>query len=135
MESLVGILIAVGVLIFKLIAKSMEDSAQPPTRPVPPRPVPPSPMSQGLPKQESQSTLEPQPYFDFEFNEEPEEERVYNMSEALFEEAVPAMKANVETKKTTINSLLTETPEVSEPKEKIDPKKLIVYSEIMNRKY
>lgn len=154
MESLIGILVAVAVVVFKLIAKSMEDSAASPARPAPPRPMP-----QGLPSQESMpqrpvpspytpypepsSYPEPSPYqepdfmpeSDIEICGEPIGDGVFDMSEALYEEAKPVTKVQNDIKKSVLASTLANTPDVSEPKEKIDPKKLIIYSEIMNRKY
>ena len=148
MESLIGILVAVAVVVFKLIAKSMEDSAASPARPAPPRPMP-----QGLPSQESMPQRpvpspytpypEPSPYHepdfmpesDIEIYGEPIDDGVFDMSEALYEEAKPVTKVQNDIKKSVLASTLANTPDVSEPKEKIDPKKLIIYSEIMNRKY
>ena len=133
MESLIGILVAVAVVVFKLIAKSMEDSAASPVRPAPPRPMP-SPYT---PYPEPSPYQEPDfmPESDIEIYGEPIDDGVFDMSEALYEEAKPVTKVQNDIKKCVLASTLANTPDVSEPKEKIDPKKLIIYSEIMNRKY
>ena len=133
MESLIGILVAVAVVVFKLIAKSMEDSAASPARPAPPRPMP-SPYT---PYPEPSPYQEPDfmPESDIEIDGEPIDDGVFDMSEALYEEAKPVTKVQNDIKKSVLASTLANTPDVSEPKEKIDPKKLILYSEIMNRKY
>lgn len=133
MESLIGILVAVAVVVFKLIAKSMEDSAASPARPAPPRsmPSPYTPYPEPSPYQEPDFM----PESDIEIYGEPIDDGVFDMSEALYEEAKPVTKVQNDIKKSVLASTLANTPDVSEPKEKIDPKKLILYSEIMNRKY
>jgi hypothetical protein len=134
MESLIGILVAVAVLVFKFIAKSMEESGRSPAKPVQPGPI-----QQGLPSRESM----PSPYQEFEPLPEPgvefygnlEDDGAFDASEILYDEAMPSIDDHRESKISVPDSLSSDTPSVHEQKEKIDPKKLIIYSEIMNRKY
>lgn len=101
MEAIIGILAGVAILIFKIISKSMSESAQSPVKPV-------------MPAQPAQPE-----YFYEELNVDKKKQEE-NRAEGQ-RSVQPAPKAETET--------------ASKTKEKIDPKKLIVYSEIMNRKY
>ena len=98
MEAIIGILAGVAILIFKIISKSMSESAQSPVKPVMPA----------------------QPEYFYEELNVDEKKQEENREEGQ-RNVQPAPKAETET--------------ASKTKEKIDPKKLIVYSEIMNRKY
>jgi hypothetical protein len=123
MEELIGIIVAVAVLIFKVIAKKMNDSADKPAD----RPARPEPMRQ-------YKTLEEVfPELSYDYVEDA-------LGPKMIQVEVPkdAPKEDVGHQvgcKSTPVVIDEETSKDSEKKEKIDPKKLIVYSEIMNRKY
>jgi hypothetical protein len=101
METIISIIVAIGILIFKAVAKNMEKSADKPVRPV-------RPVGSAVP-------LEP--------------ERPATMQESVQPQIVRKPAPAVTQKQIPVDS------ENREKKEKIDPKKLIIYSEIMNRKY
>ena len=117
MEELIGIIATVAILIFKLVAKKMDDSADKHVRPAA-RPLHPE---QGQPESMHQyETFEDVfPGLNYDYVTEDPEPKVIRME-------VPKVAPSVTVPATSKNS---------EKKEKIDPKKLIVYSEIMNRKY
>ena len=133
MEEIIGILLALVVLIFK-VAKKIND-ADTPVRPVrPAQPVQPTATRQ-------YQTLEdifPELRVDSEESNEEIYEEVPEEPEPIVEEAptyyfYEAPKSVKE--KPVVSRLIEVEPETSEKKEKIDPKKLVLYSEIMNRKY
>ena len=109
METIIGVLVAVCILIFKVIEKKISDSAQP------------KPAQRKL--EELFPILE-------------EEEKNHFMTEEEFsEEETPSAIKVAEPFKETVAPTIEVMEETPKEKEKIDPKKLIVYSEIMNRKY
>lgn len=117
MEELIGIIVAVAVLIFKVVAKRMNDSADKPVRPAA-RPLYPE---QGQPEsmRQYETFEEVFPGLDYDYVTE-----------------VPKEKAPAPTKRNAPPvKMQKEASESHDKKEKIDPKKLVVYSEIMNRKY
>ncbi len=133
MEEIIGILLALVVLIFK-VAKKIND-ADTPVRPVrPAQPVQPTATRQ-------YQTLEdifPELRVDSEESNEEIYEEVPEEPEPIVEEAPTYyfFEAPKSVKEKPVVSIPMEVePETSEKKEKIDPKKLVLYSEIMNRKY
>lgn len=99
METIIGILGAIAVLIFKVIEKKMKDSAL------------------------SESKTESEPM------------RQYRTLEDVFPEVNYDYVEDAPEPKVVQVEIPKEVEPTAEKKEKIDPKKLIVYSEIMNRKY
>lgn len=131
MEELIGIIATVAILIFKLVAKKMDDSADKHVRPSA-RPLHPE---QGQPEsmRQYETFEEVFPGLNYDYVTEDPESKVIRME-------VPkvAPVENVEPKvrgKVAPSVTVPATSKNTEKKEKIDPKKLIVYSEIMNRKY
>ena len=127
METIISIIVAIGILIFKVVAKNMEKSADKPVRPV--RPVRPASMPEAFPQ-----ILEEV----FDVPLESEEPKVESHVEPRVQMNVePEVQEHVHPqivrKATPVT--IEQTSKDSEKKEKIDPKKLIIYSEIMNRKY
>ena len=121
MEELIGIIVAVAVLIFKVVAKRMNDSADKPVRPAA-RPLYPE---QGQPEsmRQYETFEEVFPGLDYDYvTEVPKVAPMENVEPQVGRKVAPAVTVQATSKN-------------SEKKEKIDPKKLIVYSEIMNRKY
>ena len=130
MEEIIGILLALVVLIFK-VAKKIND-ADTPVRPA--QPAEPTATRQ-------YQTLEdifPDLLDESEEDSEPILDEVIEEPEPIVEEA-PTFHYFEAAKSVEKNQFVSRPievePETSEKKEKIDPKKLIVYSEIMNRKY
>ena len=135
MEELTGILFVVGAIVLKVIEAKFKKAAKQPAPKVQPQEVFPEVTDQtgGLPKwledmERELRQVEPQPEpvvpAPVEVKPEPAPTRT-------FEEAQkPMKKAPV---KPARKPILKE--EEKKTREKIDPKKLIVYSEIMNRKY
>ena len=113
METIIGVLVAVFILIFKVIEKKMSDSAQPQSKPQP-----------------AQRKLEEI----FPIFEQEEQQEAYSVTEEMPEEAAPSVKV-AEPFYEPAAPKIEVKEETPKEKEKIDPKKLIVYSEIMNRKY
>ena len=108
METIIGILGAIAVIIFKVIEKKMKDSAQ-------------------IPREHEE-------VFPDLREDIAEPEIVYVPKVKPVE--VPKEKAPAPTKRNAPPvKMQKEASESPDKKEKIDPKKLIVYSEIMNRKY
>ena len=121
MEELIGIIVAVAVLIFKAVSKKMNDSADKPVRPAT-RPACPD-----------QAQLEPFPGVNYGYVGEAPELKVVRV-EIPKEAPKEIDSAQIKSKQKPVE-ILKEVEPAAEKKEKIDPKKLIVYSEIMNRKY
>ena len=131
MEEIIGILLALGVLLFK-VAKKIND-ADTPVRPAQPAQPTATRQYQTLedlfPDLRAASEGVSEEHH-LEVQEEPEpivEEKpifVFEGVKSIQKETKPVVSKPVEV-----------VSETSEKKEKIDPKKLIVYSEIMNRKY
>ena len=126
MEELIGIIAAIAVVIFKAVSKKMNDSADKPLKPAV-RPMQPEPMRQW----ESLEEVFPGLSNDYETDDpEPKVIHVDVPDEAPKENAEQQVRRKPSPVETAAESLKD-----SEKKEKIDPKKLIIYSEIMNRKY
>lgn len=134
MEELTGILFVVGAIVLKVIEAKFKKAAKQPAPKVQPQEVFPEVTDQtgGLPKWlEEESQMEspgPQPE---PVKPAPVEVKPEPAPTITFEEArKPMKKVPV---KPARKPILQE--EEKKTREKIDPKKLIVYSEIMNRKY
>ena len=136
METIISIIVAIGILIFKAVAKNMEKSADKPVRPVRPvgsavplEPERPAAMQEVFPQ-----ILEE--LFDVHVeHEEPEVEmKVEEQIETKVQESVQPQIVRKPAPAVTQKQIPVDS-ENGEKKEKIDPKKLIIYSEIMNRKY
>ena len=142
MEELTGILFVVGAIVLKVIEAKFKKAAKQPAPKVQPQEVFPEVTDQtgGLPKwledmerelRQSESQMEslgpqPEPVKPAPVEVKPEPAPTISFEEAL----KPMKKAPV---KPARKPILKE--EEKKTREKIDPKKLIVYSEIMNRKY
>lgn len=110
METIIGILGAIAVIIFKVIEKKMKDSAQ-------------------IPREHEE-------VFPDLREDIAEPEIVYVPKVEPVEVPKEKKKAPAPTRvKPTPVKMQKEISKSPDKKEKIDPKKLIVYSEIMNRKY
>jgi hypothetical protein len=121
MEELIGIIATVAILIFKLVAKKMDDSADKHVRPSA-RPLHPE---QGQPEsmRQYETFEEVFPGLDYDYVTEVQKVApMENVEPQAGRKVAPAVTVQATSKN-------------SEKKEKIDPKKLVVYSEIMNRKY
>ena len=130
MEEIIGILLALVVLIFK-VAKKIND-ADTPVRPA--QPVQPT----ATPQYQTLEDVFPDLRVDSEESNEEIYEEVPEEPETIVEEAptyyfFEAPKSVKE--KPVVSRPMEVEPETSKKKEKIDPKKLVLYSEIMNRKY
>ena len=114
MEELTGILFVVGAIVLKVIEAKFKKAAKQPAPKVQPQEVFPEVINQPEPVKPAPVEVKPEP-----------------APTISFEEALkPMKKAPV---KPARKPILKE--EEKKTREKIDPKKLIVYSEIMNRKY
>lgn len=122
MEEIIGLLVAVGAIIFKIVEKRLEKSGKSVTPPV-------------VPEEDAG-----QPDFDFQgwVREALYDEDKAVMPEAMLpepevmkQEATPKPVAKPASRKKPV--LMEETEE--RKGEKIDPKKLVIYSEIMKPKY
>lgn len=114
MEEIIGLITLVAVFIFKIIGKKLESASGKPAPTVSPQEVFPE-----LDMQDEEPEVTP----------EPEVRPVAMPKTAYLPDSVEEVKRQVRKTK----QILIE--EEKKPHEKIDPKKLIVYSEIMNRKY
>ena len=124
METIIGILGAIAVLIFKVIEKKMKDSAQIPREHEEVFPD----LREDIAEPEIVYVPKVKPV------EVPKEKAVEVPKEKAVE--VPKEKAPAPTKRNAPPvKMQKEASESPDKKEKIDPKKLVVYSEIMNRKY
>ena len=129
MEEIIGLITLVVVFIFKIIGKKLESASGKPSPTVSPQEVFPELDTQDeepdwvytILKEESESEPEVAP--------EPEVRPVSMPKTAYMPGSVEEVRRQVRQTK----QILVE--EEKKPHEKIDPKKLIVYSEIMNRKY
>lgn len=134
METLIGIIVAIVILIFKAVGKKMDDAA----RKAAPRPTQVPDWAEIFEQEYSNERPVPQ-IFKSEPEPEPEPELMPDPEPLFRPEPVVAPEV-VQThtplrKPQTASNIVTEASREEKKKEKIDPKKLIVYSEIMNRKY
>ena len=89
------------------------------------------PVIEPAPVSEPEPVVEPQPEPVVEPEPQPEPEPIVEEAPTYyFYEAPKSVK-----EKPIVSRPIEVEPETSEKKEKIDPKKLVLYSEIMNRKY
>ena len=117
METIIGFLVGITILVIKLVAKKMDDSAQTPVKEVFPRVTP--------------VEEEPMPY-SMEYDDVFVAEQFPKNVEIQQEHQQEFQQETQQEPQRPIDKVKDSTPA---KKEKIDPKKLIVYSEIMNRKY
>lgn len=117
MEEIIPIIVAViGTVVARVIKSKMNDATQTPSAPIP-NPQSPRPRSLEDVLSELETPQRFQPVV-----EEQKPAYLYEAASSIEKKSVAPESIEVEVKAT-------------EKKEKIDPKKLIVYSEIMNRKY
>lgn len=131
METLIGILAAILVVAFKVIEKKMNGASA--HKPVV-RPMEEVPSATKIPQQELLAELltesEPEPKPTPVPVRQPVQQPVQQPQLRQQPELQPIQKPMTPPKKN-----VTEESDTKVRKEKIDPKKLVVYSEIMNRKY
>jgi hypothetical protein len=127
MEEIIGILVALGVLLFK-VAKKINDAEDPKIKPV--RPV-------VTPEVETEPEIETEKLEDIFtiLRANPVEEIEEDVEEAPEAPKTIHFEAVQETKSRVSSPIVQAAVEETKEKEKIDPKKLVLYSEIMNRKY
>ena len=127
MEEIIGILLALGVLLFK-VAKKINDAEDPKINPV--RPV-------VTPEVEAEPEIETEKLEDIFtiLRANPVEEIEEDVEEAPEAPKTIHFEAVQETKSRVSSPIVQAAVEETKEKEKIDPKKLVLYSEIMNRKY
>ena len=127
MEEIIGILVALGVLLFKF-AKKINDAEDPKIKPV--RPV-------VTPEVETEPEIETDKLEDIFtiLRANPVEEIEEEVEEAPEAPKTIYFEAVQETKSRVSSPIVQAAVEETKEKEKIDPKKLVLYSEIMNRKY
>lgn len=120
MEELIGILFLVVALIFKIIDKKFSNASA--------KSAPSADQKEAFPMVEETPMVYEMPVFKYEYKptDAPEPKPVSKPEQKPSPK--PVVRPSVKAK-----PILKE--EVKKPREKIDPKKLIVYSEIMNRKY
>ena len=119
MEELIGIIVAIAVLIFKAVSKKMNDSADKPVRPAT--------------RPEYHAQPEPFPGVSYDYVGEVPETKV--ILKDVRKEMPEEIDASQIMHKQKSAGILRDDEPAPEKKKKIDPKKLIIYSEIMNRKY
>ena len=139
METIIGLLFVLLPVIFKLIGKKLEQAGQyekaGKVREIVQEYLEPEPESESedraleeIRQWLSRESETPTPAPDVE----PVRETV--VREIAFEEAAPALKEHQRPKKKKTPIFMEEEPQ-KKNKEKIDPKKLVIYSEIMKPKY
>lgn len=135
MEEIIGLLIIVAISIFQGVSKKLEKSGkqQGPESPVGPKAHCPSETGSDdspfdIKKWIDEAVKEAE--VEMGMNREPEEDLSASVEEAASVRPVTMAKSVVARKPPIMN-----IEEEKTNKEKIDPKKLIVYSEIMNPKY
>ena len=121
MEELIGIIAAIAVLIFKAVSKKMNDSADKPVRPA------------ARPEYPDHAQPEPFPGVSYDYVGEVPETKV--ILKDVRKEMPEEIDASQIIRKQKSAGILRDDEPAPEKKKKIDPKKLIIYSEIMNRKY
>ena len=129
MEELIPIIGAViGAVIARIIKSKMNDAAQTPSAPIPnPQSPRPRSLEDVLSEFETELEEEHEVYVETPQRIQPV---VEEQKPACFYEAVSSKE-----KKSVAPESIEVEVKATEKKEKIDPKKLILYSEIMNRKY
>lgn len=127
METLIGIIVTVVILIFKAVGKKMDDAA----RKAAPRPTQVPDWAEIFEQEYSNEVPEAEPISRVE--QKPEAEPLFRPEPVA---APEVMQTHTPVRRPKpAPDMVTEVSRESKKTEKIDPKKLIVYSEIMNRKY
>ena len=133
MEEIIGLLVILAVGIFKAVNKKFEDAGKQPQKPSQPF----GPFGSLDPFEKDQEVLVPkaepaaprrEPIFPRPVTARPVE------AEPAAPKPEPMTLEDVQRQTKTIKPMLIEEEETS-PKEKIDPKKLVLYSEIMTPKF
>lgn len=121
MEEIIGLLVVLAVGIFKAVNKKLEDSGKKPVKPF-------------VPAQE-QTLPETQVFVPQRRTAEPESVAPKPVMSVPAASKVQPSTIEVVTRQTAARKPILEEPEEQGPKEKIDPKKLVIYSEIMKPKF
>ena len=133
MEEIIGLLVILAIGIFKAVNKKFEDAGKQPQKPSQPF----GPFGSLDPFEKDQEVLVPkaepaaprrEPIFPRPVTARPVE------AEPAAPKPEPMTLEDVQRQTKTIKPMLIEEEETS-PKEKIDPKKLVLYSEIMTPKF
>ena len=121
MEEIIGLLVVLAIGIFKAVGKKLENAGTQPTKKYEPAEESPMPQTQ---------VFEPRPRT---VEVTPVAPRYVTSRTA----APMSQSSTIEvvTRQTAPRKPILEEPEQDGPKEKIDPKKLVLYSEIMNPKF
>ena len=127
METVITIIITVLFLIIKFVGKNADKSAKAPVKPVQPS------ATDGY---KTLAEIFPDLRVILEEDSEDHHEALEE-SEPIMEEKPTYIYKGFKSVQNETKSEVSKTTDVetSEKKEKIDPKKLVLYSEIMNRKY
>ena len=125
MEDIIGILAVLAVGIIKIIGKNLNDAGKKPVKTY--VPVENDPLPETKASAPSSWTIEPEPV---------EEQKPVVVRPAPVRPAAPkASTIEVVERQTKAKKPILLEEEEKGPKEKIDPKKLVLYSEIMNPKF
>jgi hypothetical protein len=125
MEEIIGLLVVLAVGIFKAVNKKFEDAGKQPQKPSQPF----GPFGSLDPFAEDKEVVTPRPEPIV-----PKQEPVVPRPKPVTPKPQPMTFEFVERQTKTKKPILIEEEETS-PKEKIDPKKLVLYSEIMTPKF
>jgi hypothetical protein len=125
MEEIIGLLVVLAVGIFKAVNKKFEDAGKQPQKPS--RPLGPFGSLDPFAEDKEVVTPKPEPIV-------PKQEPVVPRPKPVTPKPQPMTFEFVERQTKTKKPILIEEEETS-PKEKIDPKKLVLYSEIMTPKF
>ena len=142
MEEIIGLLVILAISIFKGVSKKLEQSGKQTAGKSPVKPVPPAPVQEtfenpfDIKKWIAEAMQEAEAESGMQLEQEPDHTAV--VEEAVVSEidvvpaAEPVMPKVVKPAKPVVMPPVEE--EKKTDKEKIDPKKLIIYSEIMTPK-
>lgn len=125
MEEIIGLLVVLAVGIFKAVNKKFEDAGKQPQKPSQPF----GPFGSLDPFAEDKGVVTPRPEPIV-----PKQEPVVPRPKPVTPKPQPMTFEFVERQTKTKKPILIEEEENS-PKEKIDPKKLVLYSEVMKPKF
>ena len=119
MEEIIGLLVVLAIGIFKAVNKKLEDSGKKPAKPfVPEQTLPETQVFIPQRRTAEQTPVAKEPV----------------MPTSVASNVQPST-IEVVTRQTPTRKPILEEPEEQGPKEKIDPKKLVIYSEIMKPKF
>ena len=121
MEEIIGLLVVLAIGIFKAVGKKLENAGNQPTKTIEPMEEHPMPEPQVF--DSHRRPVEPTPVVPMPVMPKPVAKKVQPST------------IEVVTRQTAPRKPLLEEPEPEGPKEKIDPKKLVLYSEIMKPKF